>query len=271
MTFPVETLTTIQRTACEAQTPHEVDTNDPRRRHFFVKGDHHEIKIPPPKRDHTVSTPTDLVAFARLYTARRAHEADLAPPAVLWVSDSGASLILDDNDRRDAVDLLLPWDPIFEAVLKLAEPGRPPFTQAAFVRFLRLSLGLGEDEITPWRHLKWQSRNDTATGVGTQGESLGREVLAHVEGREGDLPQEVKLSGLGVYSLSDLATPAVIRLAIEVDAPEQRIHLAPLPGEIEDARHFAVDTVVEFIRERLVDPDGPGDPVENVEVYRGEF
>jgi len=215
--------------------------DDPRKVYVDEGGQLKHVEIPPPPRNHTVGSLQDLIEYA----SRLADDKvglDMATP-VIWHNGNRVCLVIDDRDRRDVVTFPLTTSVEFDAIE--AAPHKP-LTQPQLIRLLRFKLGADAALIDKFRRLDWRHSTEGRVEVRHGKESLGKEILAKVEGVD-ELPEEIVVE-IPLYEQQGEREEYEIRLGIEIDTVNQQFGVAAMPG----ALRAAVDSHQDTIHSRLV-------------------
>jgi hypothetical protein len=237
----------IQDTAKQAQAARRLDAADPRHAHYQMGDRIITLDIPPPPREHHDNTLADLIQYTE-----RATDQGLC--TVLWHTHNAVILLLDDADRRDRVTFALDEHPQF-AALKAMAAAAGCFTGPEFVRFLRLAMCFPDlATIQKFRRLDWRRSEATITETTRQRESLGREIMAEVTGID-ELPDALTFQ-VPAYSNPGETEPWMIRCLLDYDTANQRIRLAPMPGEIDLAIAAAQASIRNRLTDALTDTEG---------------
>lgn len=226
------TLELIQQTACKAQDAQVLDLREDGRRAWVrIGATLQAITLEPPCRRHQVHRLADLIEYAKREAVARAAVPTLGRP-VAWHGEAGVVLVLDDQDRRDTVTFPLTFSRQFLTLKRLeAEP--KAMRQDAFIRLLRLDLGVDKILVNLFRKLDWQNGSRTNSEIRHGADRLGREIQAEVQGI-GELPEEIAVQ-VPVYDQPDERAEYRIDLAVEIDAANQLLQLVPLPGALLNA------------------------------------
>jgi len=240
--LPADTVKLIQDTAQKAaapKAPPRLETGDPTRLAYYdptaADGPIVAFDVPPEPRAHAVE---DLETLAALASA--AASAVEGHGSALWFSPREIVLLFDQADRREEARMPLPVSEPFQALQGLS--AQDLLTQKGLIRLLRLRLGVDNPAtLDRFRRLDWSTTARTKAETRHQKESLGKEIVAAVQGVE-EIPDTLTVT-VPVYDLPGLPCPQDVRLALEVDAGEQRFTLVPLPGQLAAAKAAAADTV----------------------------
>jgi hypothetical protein len=233
-----DTLELVQSTACDAEKADVIAELNSDGRTAYVKLGK-EIKtfvLPPAVRKHTVHSLDDLIAYAT-------KDGNTAP--VVWHGGKGATLLLDDADRRDVVVFPLTESRRFAKLRELVA-AKPFLDQTAFVRLLRVELGMDNELVVKqFRKLSFKMDRGGEGEVNQGLNRLSKSVVAEVRGVD-DLPDELSVE-VPVYQQSGERQPYLVKCAIEIDSVNERFQLIPLPDELERV----VDLAQASIRGRL--------------------
>lgn len=168
---------------------------------------------------------------------------------VVWFSRQGVTLILNDDERRDAVTFPLAFS---QPLLKLQQMDAGVLLgQSELIWLLRTtfrhSLRLCPTLIELLRALRWENATDSQQ----RGASLGKAIEARVSGK-GDLPESFVLECPAFAQA--IAIPDVqIEVAVDVDHGTQKFRLLPIPGAIERMIQNAEQAVGDELRRELGD------------------
>jgi len=251
MNFPKETLELIQDTARKAASPQVVADIDPRMVHLAIDGTLHAINVPSPVREHRVYSLDDLVNYA-----------SNCPNGSIWHSRSGVCLLIEDYDRRDRVTFALHASEQYDSIVAAADK---PLNQADLVKLLRLKLDL-PDLAAQFRRLDWAKSDGGRAEIQHGKESLGREILAEIQGVD-QLPEEFRVEIPLYQEQGERDQVYLIRIAIDIDTVNRLFLLAPFPGELESAADHHQADIDRRLREGL--GEGLGGP-DGIEIYYGD-
>lgn len=255
----------IQDTAKESQAAKLLPEipGDGRTAFVWQAGELIEIQVPPPVRRHEVHSLDDLVNYAKaIHEANTDSEAAPRLP-VAWHGAKGVTLVIDDSDRRDLVHFGLTLSKRF-AVLQKLEKDKPAFEQGAFVRLLRIDLGLDNNRVVyQFRKLDWSTGDDGVGQIEHARAKIGKAITAKVEGIA-ELPEELDVV-VPVYQQSGERQEYIVRCAVEIDTINRRFQLLPLADELERV----LDLAQASIRTRLNSEIGADSDV-GIPVYYGE-
>lgn len=216
-----EALELLQQTAIASEQTEVLPVEDPRHVRLRIGGEISIIDVPPPLRDHEVSTLADLIAYVDQITQSN---------PVVWHDDNGVILIPDDSDRRDRVTFPLTHSARLVKLIQLRDQ-RQSFDQNRFIRLLRIELGLEATMVNKFRKLDWENGDKARGSVQHSDLRLSKEVVAKVQGIE-ELPEEIPVP-VPVYQQPGEREEYFVQCAVEIDAVNRQFQLLPLPDEIE--------------------------------------
>ena len=126
-----------------------------------------------------------------------------------------------------------------------------PRSQQQVVAALRTALsGTFDDPMLPiFRRLDFQRKNDGSRSVNHTGESLGKSVEARAQTASGEIP-EILVFSTPVYS-NVASAPCVLRFALDVDANQELIKIAPVGDCIPSAFAEAQSELAADIKQKL--------------------
>jgi hypothetical protein len=127
-----------------------------------------------------------------------------------------------------------------------------PRTQQQVVAAMRTSLAgtFDEPKILPiFRRLDFNRKNDGSKSINHTGESLGKSIEARAQSANGDIP-ETLLFDLDVYS-NILAPTVTLRFALDVDASQELIKIAPVGDCITDAYNECSRAIVADLKHKM--------------------
>ena len=239
-----EALKYLRDLAVAASKP-ELLLDESTRKVYLVDGEKIDVEKDVPDRRHDVETVDEIVALARRFAA----EGSTKP--VVWYSATGVQLVVDDDGHRiDQANLEFSESAVWQTVQELQK--RLWLDQAAFVRLLRIDLASALESAVLHdrvKRLKWQAGNTTDRAVGFGRESLGREIKAEVNA-ESEIPEFVDLS-VRVHTNPGEDERWVVHCAVEINAPECKLRLVPLPDEIARVSNLVVASIAERLRAGL--------------------
>ncbi len=234
-----DTLDRLVELVTKAGAPQPMDSGDARSKTFVVNGEVIERFVEPAPRRHDAGTLGDLIRLANRFAADGGEDdyetaGDASP--VVWYSEDSVDLVIDDRGHRlETVKLPLDFSGVFQVVRRLRET-QAWFEQKAFVRLLRIDLAGALDPVhllNAVRSVKFESGSVTRGEVQKSRESIGREIISRVE-PSAELPDEVTLR-VPVFKTAGLREVFPVRCAVDVNPPEGKFQLLPLPDEIERA------------------------------------
>jgi len=224
--LPVKTAELIQDTAVKAArvTVGEIDHG----RTLLINsgGSVTYRDIPPKVRDHNVATVAGLVAAAEQWCSSGER-------ATIWVGDTFAILICNDEDRRDRVTLCLGRSQQY-ARLEGMSCGEC-FDQRQIIRWLRHDMaGAGGEELTTVFRQVTFSRADQSQGHLAHGdESLCRSIEQSIQSPD-DVPERLRVS-VPVFAVLDFPPRYPVFLTVEIKLDNQQFIVTPQPDELRKA------------------------------------
>jgi hypothetical protein len=199
--------------------------------------------IPPPLAQPIVTTIEDLVAMV----------AATAKSPQIFHRDGEIVLLFDQVDRREWATMKLADSSAFKKLRTIdvaRELGMLTMHEhVAFCRLLKLTLGVDEASVAPFRRIDWRSSDATQSNAKRGDEAVSAAVLNKID-NIADLPEELTLV-LPVYEGLDVDRSEEVRCLIEVEPSSRRLGIFAAPGEIRRAVDKAQMNVRERIKERL--------------------
>lgn len=200
------------------------------------------VPIPPPQVAHKLFGLADLVSAA--------GDKALAKAPVVFYNPEAVMLVLDREDRREQVTLLLKFSELWRDLQGLAK-GLEFDTKEA-IRFLRFKVGEEQvgDLIASLRRIDFTRKSTGSRTVEHGRETLGRSVEETVQ-------QADKIPTSFVVAVNPWSNPgckqfvAPLQVGIELDASKERIIFQALPGAFEEGLHSATLELGAQLRELL--------------------
>lgn len=207
------------------------------------------VDVPPKERRHRVETLDDLVRAVTTY---------IQAVASIWHSDEKIIAIVDDDAIRNRVYMPLTFSDQFRALQK----GSLIFDQVGIVRFLRVVMdGAGAETLVPtFRKITFKRGSQTKGNLNHGDESMGREIESLVENSK-EIPETITLH-VPVYDSYGLNNRRAIRLAVEIDANQERFTLTVLADELKTAIQLQQVQIHEWLTDSAGDTTSVfwGDP-----------
>jgi len=200
-------------------------TADGRATRYDIDGQIVTVDEPPPPRNHFVFELDQLIDYVKSC-------ADGDYRIVAWHHRQGVVLILNDDDRRDAVTFNLHRFEVFALLCQLGADEPTSFDQRSLIRMLE-RLGVDAAVIAPFRRLDWNTHAAAVGEVTQQRDRLGKEVTGAVTGQS-ELPDTVHVT-TPVYADLGEQDLHTIKCRVDVFPLDHRFILRPLPGEIDMA------------------------------------
>lgn len=222
------------------------DTGDPRLKLLNVGGEIKELTVLPELRDHQVRSLEDLV---------KAAVSENATQPVVYHSEDGVRLLLDDSDRRDVVTFRLTTSEPFNALFKLAsggENGVTLFQPRSLWRLLRTTFAdcsIDSALLRNLQKLKWRSGQETRQEFSQGRESIGKDIEAELQS-DVAFPESITPM-VRVYNELGEDEEWPVRCLFEVDALEQRILFGPFAGELDRASQLHQGSIRQRLEQSL--------------------
>lgn len=218
---------------------------DPRTVLVSQSGKNERLAVPPPPRSHVVNTVDALIDAVKHYGKPES--------TVVWHNADECWIMIDDDDRRDTVQLDLVLSDEYKRVQALAS--QPLLDQRQVLTLLRYDLrGCGVEGLVPiFRRLDWKTGAQIAGEVQRGRETLGKTVEAAVAGVS-DIPEEIPLQ-LKVYSTPGIDVRVPVVLGLDPDPNLAKFSVKPLPDELTTAlrvvQSILHDALVESLDEKI--------------------
>lgn len=191
-----------------------------------AEGHYEWVDSPPGVRDHTAHSVAAVCEFALAMVA----DGDCPYEPVLWYSENGVRLVIDDKNQRGMVQFPLTPHPHIHTLRRLEL--RNPLDQAGLIRLLRIDLAgthNGSELLAAVRNIRVRQLAQGGGDVQHSKVSIGKTLEAEVTGIK-PLPEEVTLS---VTVFKELCYTQSVRCAVDIDVQQERFLLVPLPGQID--------------------------------------
>lgn len=218
-----------------------------RKVNYVHKGEIHEVVVPPPLRTHQVDSVADLIAAGKRWGSK----------GTIWIKPGYVCLMLDDEDRREHVNLHLTQTGIFQQLVKLTTANR--MDQASLVKLLRRdfreALGAGT-MLSAVRKIKFRQYTDGNSTIQHGNESMGRSIESEVAGIDESIPEGIVVSTPVYINPGEEQCIAQISLDLELLVSEQKFILRPMPDQVEAAMAYALADIRERIEDGLKTKEG---------------
>lgn len=231
----------IQDTAVKAQAATILKTSVDARGGWIVQnGALTPVPIPPPLRDHNVSSVASLVEFCEAF----------AGTGSVWHDERQVIVVVDNEDRRDVATLPLAKSAPFTRLEALAK-AKAAITQRDVIRLLRHDLRNAgvENVLSAMKRLDFKRTNDGKSHIEHGRESLGRSVEAAVNSAEA-IP-EFFLATVPVYTTPGADFHKTIYCTLEIDVATERFVVLPdedsVVKAIQDAQADLHESLVESL------------------------
>jgi hypothetical protein len=211
-----------------------------------------EIPVKPRPREHFTLSLDSMIDYVKVVHGSD-FMADFATLPVLWHGDESIVFIPNDTDRRDRVSMQLKPTKRYTLLQKL-EAEKPLFDQYAFIKLLRLELGLDPLFVGKFRKLSWGEGSRTDREHNHAADKLGKTINLQIE-NAADIPEEFDLQ-VPVYDEfpNELM---IVKCAIEIDTRNQRLMLCPLPNELDKAMKNTQQFIHEWLTRELAECNVP--------------
>lgn len=238
--------------------------DDPANHHYWLNGS--EVLIPKPtaSRRHKVATVRDLAGYVAFYLAKYEPK----NPLTIFVGETGATLLLDDTNRRDRVRLPFEHSTLWK-FLVMCKHGKI-FNQADLILALRNELaecnGVTE-ALTAARSLSVNTTADAHSIDQHGAQSMGNSVARKVAGNGKMLP-EILNTGVAPLLLPEImATKYPVDLLVDLNLATLQVKLTARADMIVDAWDKTQDAtesaIVAALEKESID-------LNKVFVFRGE-
>lgn len=126
-----------------------------------------------------------------------------------------------------------------------------PRTQQQVVAALRTTLaGTFDEKLLPiFRRLDFSRKNDGSKSITHTGESLGKSIEARAQTASGEIPETLVFT-TAIYS-NIVAPSTQLRFALDVDATQEMIKIAPIGDCIADAYRVCSRAIVADLKQKL--------------------
>lgn len=242
----METLELLQETAVKASGASDklalmTAKAEPDHVYLAVKPDgSYERRVADPKpRSHTLGSLDQVIPYV---------EEKGAESTVIWYNETGVTVVLDDNTRRDFARLAFTPTPQFEK-LKFLDANRPGLPQRDFRKLIRIDLAgcFENSRLLNWvSDVKFGSASNSLGNLRNERESLGKDIDAQAVSGAGEIPEDVPLS-VRLFDDASLVERQGIMCIFDLAIQDQQFRLIPLPLEI----HSALEREVAYIGEKL--------------------
>lgn len=213
----------------------------------------HEAAYGP--RRHTLATLVETIAYANVKGTEE--------NSVVWFSEAGLTVILDDGNRRDKATCDLDYSQPFTLLMKIEAQGLT-YTQTEFRRLLKVDLHdcTPNDVLLDWvAGVDFSSQSRTSGTIAKDRSSFGKDIETAVVSKAGSEPPDEIALTMTVFTDPGLTERRRILCAVEVHTNSQKFEIVPYPGEIKRA----IDAELANIESRMTGEGGCACPV-----FRGE-
>lgn len=188
----------------------------PRTRIVSLEGEESTETLEPPLVKRTAETLGCVGELSEKYGK--------APAA--YVNESGITVVLDNEDRLEAVRMQFQFSDPYKALLSL-EDG---MAQRALVKVLRTTLaGCVDHEgfLAIVRQLEFDVNRGARADLKHTKESMGRSVEKEVRANAGEMPEEIRIVVPLFTVPHDVPTEITLMCAVTLDIDNERIGIAP--------------------------------------------
>lgn len=224
-----------QKEACEAkQVVKFVPTPDPRVQLQVGMNTVSNFDVPARTRKYSVYGLEDLCAFAEDSTE-----------GLLFYSESGATLVIDQKLRDETVQLKFTHSRAWQRLLAIEETPAA-IDQRNLIVLLKNYLNVPATTVNLVRKLDWSALNASHGNIQKGSESLGRTIEQKVIGAA-DLPDELVVQ-VPIYDLRGERALYSVTLIIDLDIPQNRFLVTVKPGVLRECYESHLATVFERIK-----------------------
>lgn len=180
----------------------------------------------------------------------------LAATPVVWFSETGVSIILDDkpdSQRRDYAQLAFTTTPEAQMIIGwVADEGSPEFSQKDLIKLLRTTLSACETSeslqlLRIVRDLESKTRTGARGRIGHGQESLGRDIENEVTSAIGEIPEATQFR-LRLLDDPLLTATFAVQCAIEIDPQTLTIELFPRADDVREAVDATHAIIGDYLR-----------------------
>jgi hypothetical protein len=240
----------VSAQALEAATPKIVKPPaEPDHRYLVIQGSTvSRMEAVPHPREHCLGT------LASLLEAIKHYENDEGG-VVVWYDRTGVTVHLNDETRRDLLQMGLPYAKPLQVLLSLQEKTQP-MQQKPFVLLLRTTFATccSPGVVDLFKKIKFRQGVQQDSVISHGKASLGKSVEMELTGTK-DLPEYLSFD-VRVWESGFTSTQRV-ECALEIDAAAETFSLIPLPGQIEGAIQKAMEALGVALAEGLEGVDVP--------------
>lgn len=196
--------------------------------------------------EETIAKPTLTRIAHTLDDVARLIEKFHGESPTVFVQEDGITVILDDDDRLERIEMLFELSDQFAVFMQLATGKQ----QRELVRVLRTSLaGCIEhnDFLQIVRQLEFDVNRGSRGTVSHTKESLGRSVNKEVRANAGEMPEQISVR-LPLFKVPhDIPSEMVLQCAVTLDIDNERIAIEPTGSSLSAERHRVMSGIVEHL------------------------
>jgi hypothetical protein len=192
---------------------------------------------------------------SRLLIAEGEGESERAQPdfpeATVFVGPQRVRLLLDEEDRREAITLDLKQTEAFTALRFDKLKGLSQADMTHQLKRLFNNNVLPASLVPAIRKVKWKANSEGRSEIKVGNESIGRDVLREVHGFDGEWPEDVQLA-VRVFTDPSLSETEEINCVFSIDLVAESFSLVPIEGECERA----LDDALRRISDEIASTEG---------------
>lgn len=175
---------------------------------------------------------------------------------IVLVNVDGATLLLDENSRRDVVSYGLRRSKTWDRLSTLGS--QPPMSQLEIRALLRTGLDAQygpADPVSVVSKVKFSSSTDGEASADVGKYAVSRKTAAELTGAT-DLPDTVMITANIWDNLHTRTSRQSVECGFDADPVTQKFTITPKAGGVELAEIQAVEGLMDVLRELLKDQDG---------------
>lgn len=215
--------------------------------HIYLLDGERKVAVPE-TRKHKASSLDAVMSFHQSESKNNASS-----PAT-WYSRKGVVCLLDDDIRRDRVEMPLNPSPQLKVILSWGDQSQP-FKQPNLILMLRTmfkrNMTRCPNLLELLRSIRFESGQVVNSEIVKSRASISKSIENKVSGKD-ELPDEFYLN-VPIFSEPYAFIEGLIGVALEMDAGTQSFTLHPFPGDVERQVTLAEDVIGKALREALGD------------------
>jgi hypothetical protein len=205
----------------KAETPFHLHPPQEPEHVYLLNGE--KVVADPKPRSHQPWDLSAVIEFGKTYETSK-----------LWYSRNGVCLFIDDDVRRDRLDMPLEFSPQLETIQGWGDASKP-MGQRDLILLLRTMFKRNMTRcpklLDVIRSLKFESGKVTTSAVGSSKASISKSIESKVSGAD-DLPDDVYFN-VPIFQEPFANMEGVIDVALEMDGGTEKFTLHPIPGTVE--------------------------------------